>query len=538
MYIATVPNRNSPPALLLREGYRKDGRVKTRTLANLTHWPQERIEALRRCLRGALDAPAEALEPVNDRCFGSLYVLRALAERVGLIAALGNDRQAQLALFLVAARVAHQGSRLSAVRWAQGQAVAEVLGLEAFDEDDLYHTLDGLAEQQEAIEQALYETYLQRHKQPPVLVLYDVTSSYFEGTDNALAEYGYNRDGKRGKKQIVIGLLCDDQGEPLAVRVFRGNTADPDTLSKPVCALKTQFQIQEVVFVGDRGMIKSKGQDLLATSGFRYLTALTDPQIRRLLQRQTLQLELFDETPCEVVDGSRRFILRKNPAVAAKEGHRRQDKLETLTQRVAERNAFVAQAKRAHAERGCATLQAWVKRHRLDAFVSLQCHDRTIDLLVDAAAQHEAAALDGCYVLVTDVPSAVMSPKHVDQRYRDLAQVERDFRAMKTGLLEVRPIFLRKKSRTEGHVFVAMLALKLYRELARQLTATFGTTDDHPHALTVDDALAAFSRFCLLRYELPGQALFRLPKPDNTLTAILGALDLPIPHFTATHPSP
>jgi hypothetical protein len=222
MYIATIPNRSSPPAILLRESYRDGSQVKTRTVANLTHWPAERIHALRRCLKGEFDGQREAAAPVSDRVFGVLFMLKAVAERLGIVRVLGQGRTGKLALFLVLARVAAQGSRLSAVRWAEEQAVAEVLGLSRFDEEDLYGALDWLAEQQPRLEQQLYRRYGKQLGQPPVLVLYDVTSSSLEGQCNELAVYGYHRDGKKGKKQIVIGLLTAADGEPLAVKVFAG----------------------------------------------------------------------------------------------------------------------------------------------------------------------------------------------------------------------------------------------------------------------------------------------------------------------------
>ena len=282
MYIALVPNRTSPPAILLRESFRQDGKVKNRTLANLSAWPRARIDALRRLLRGDLDAMI-AGDPTSGPVFGLLFALKHLADELGLTAALGHARLGKLALFLILARLAHQGSRLSAVRWAQDQAVSEILGLGAFDEDDLYGALDHLAVRQEKIEQALYRRYLARRGAPPTLFLYDVTSSYLEGEHNALGAFGYGRDGKRGKLQIVIGLLADSDGDPLAVRVFAGNTGDPATVAEQITIIKQQFHVDELVFVGDRGMVKSAGKQALHAAGLRYISALTDPQIRRLL---------------------------------------------------------------------------------------------------------------------------------------------------------------------------------------------------------------------------------------------------------------
>ena len=241
MYIDTVPNRSSPPAILLRESYRENGKVKKRTLANLTKLPADIIGLIRQALAGPIQVVGESL---CGAVFGVLFVLNELALQCGLQRALGHSRLASLTLFLVLARIAHQGSRLSAVRWAREHAVKAVLGLGAFDEEDLYEALNWAAAQQEVIEERLYRDYVKRSAESPALVLYDVTSSYFEGEHNELAEYGYDRDGKKGKKQIVIGLLTARDGEPLSVEVFKGNTGDPATLGAQVGKLAARFKVQ------------------------------------------------------------------------------------------------------------------------------------------------------------------------------------------------------------------------------------------------------------------------------------------------------
>jgi len=524
MYVATVPNRSSPPAILLREGYREGKKVKTRTLANITHWPVERIEALRRCLKGELDGVGPEGDPVTERSFAVLFVLKEVAQRLGIVRALGTKPLGKLGLFLVLARVAHQGSRLSAVRWAQEHAVAEGLGIGQFDEDDLYEALDWLAGNQERIENTLYRTYLNKVGKPPVLVLYDVTSSYLEGECNELAEYGHNRDGKKGKKQIVIGLLTADDGEPLAVKVFKGNTADPVTVADQVEILKNRFKIEELVFVGDRGMVKSKGKAALTDKGFKYITALTDPQVRKLLKKDLIQLGLFEETAQEVELGELRFVLRRNEAVLRKEANRRRDKLRKLDQLVEERNAFVKDSQRAEPQAGLRQLNAWAKRHKLSSFVTLSLEERLLRVVVDDEKKAEAALLDGCYAIETDVSKEKMDTLTVDQRYHDLQKVERNFRNMKTFLLEVRPIFVRKKSRTIGHVFATMLALKLSRELEACLKQAFGTTDESDNALTLEDALLSLSRMCFQRHQSAGQEFLKLPRPDEKQEAIFNAL--------------
>lgn len=529
MYIATIPNRNSPPAILLRESFRAQGKVRTRTLANLTTWPPERIAALRRALKGEFDGLTENCAPMCGPIFAVLFVLKQLAERVGLTRVLGTERLGKLALLLILARVAHQGSRLSTVRWAANHAVAETLGLGRFDEDDLYEALDWLAQRQEQMEERLARAVMKQPRSSPTVMLYDVTSSYLEGDQNELAAFGYNRDHKRGKAQIVIGLLTTVDGEPLAVKVFAGNTSDPVTVPGQVKTLRQRFGITEVVFVGDRGMVKTQGKGALAQVGFKYITALTTPQIRKLLRTGVIRADLFAEDVHEVEYGQVRLVLRRNEATRRREHQRRHDKLTTLRERVAARNAFVRESKRAKPEAGLRTLSAWATRHKLTAFVTLALHERELTLTLDEVAQGAVAELDGCYVLETDVPRAVLEAQAIHDRYWALQEVEHDFRTMKTGLLEVRPIFVRKAQRTRAHVFVTMLALKVVRAMRRKLVAAFGTTDDDKMAVTVEDALGGLSRLCLLTYAPQGIAVTRLPQPDARQALILQALGTPLP---------
>jgi transposase len=529
MYITAVPNRHSPPAILLRESFRAGDKVRTRTLANLTSWAPERVEALRRALKGEFDGLTGDLQPVCGPIFAILFVLKQLAERVGLLRVLGTERWAKLVLFLILARVAAQGSRLSAVRWAAHHAVAETLGLKRFDEDDLYGALDRLARHQERIEAALYRVTVQQRGGAPTVVLYDVTSSYFEGEHNELAAFGYSRDKKSGKAQIVLGLLTTADGAPLAVHVYEGHTSDPVTVPEQVQTLRTRFGITELVFVGDRGMVKAKGKAALTTAGFRYITALTTPQVRRLLHEQVLRPEWFTPHVHEVAHGTVRLILRRSEALRQQAARRRADKWTKLQSLITARNAFVETAKRAKPETGLRTLQAWVKRHKLEAFVQIALHDGRLMATLDPAAQAEATVLEGCYVLATDVPQTALDAQTVHDRYRDLHEVEQDFRTMKTGLLEVRPIFVRKAPRTRAHVLVTMLALKVVREMRRALVTAFGTTNDDQLAVTVEEALVALARLCLLTYHVQGTAVVRLPTPDERQAAILHALGTPLP---------
>src|SRR5215472_17385575 len=335
---------------------------------------------------------------------------------------------------------------LSAVRLAMSHAACDVLGLDTFDEDTLYENLDWLAGAQAAIEDRLF---VQRTKTKSVsLFLYDVTSSYLEGTHNELAAFGYNRDGKKGKRQIVIGLLCDEEGHPVSIEVFPGNTQDPQTVAAQVAKLKGRFGVQEITFVGDRGMIKGQQIEALAQQGFHYITAITKPQIEKLLRTGTFQMELFEQELAEVLaDEGVRYVLRRNPVRAQEVRENRQAKLATLQAQVAKQNHYLTDHPRANAQRALQKLVAKAEKLRLADWVELTLEERAITLTVNASRQQEEAKLDGCYVLKTDLTPAQAPQEMVHDRYKDLASVEQAFRTCKTVHLEMRPIFLRLEER-------------------------------------------------------------------------------------------
>lgn len=288
------------------------------------------------------------------------------------------------------------------------------------------------------------------------MVRYDVTSSYLEGECHELAAFGYSRDKKPGKAQMVIGLMTMADGEPSAVQVFDGNTSDPLTVPAQVEKLRTRFSITEVVFVGDRGMVKTKGKAALATAGYKYITALTTPQVRKLLRMGVVRPEWFTPHVHDVPHGSVRLVLRRSEAVRRKAQRRRHDKLAKRHELITARHAFVRTAKRAQPEAGLRTLHAWVTRHKLAGWVQLSWQEGAIIATVDEVAQTAATLLDGCDVLETDVPQTVLEAQAVHDRSRELHEVEQDFRTMTTALLEVRPVFVRNAPRTRAHVLVTM----------------------------------------------------------------------------------
>ena len=422
---------------------------------------------------------------------------------------------------IVVIQVFEQGSRLSAVRLAQVHAAAAVLGLQrGFDENDLYANLGWLSEQQERIENRLFAAR-GRGTEKPQLFLYDVTSSYLEGQDNAYGAYGYNREGKKGKKQIVIGLLCDPQGEPVSTEVFRGNTQDPQTFAAQVNKASQRFGCERVTFVGDRGMIKSGQVEDLARVGFHYITAITKPQIEALLHSGVLQMELFAAQLCEVEHEGRRYVLRRNPLRAEQLAASRADKQASVERVQQQFERYLADHPRAQVATAEKAVRAKIVQLKLQNWLQVGIEGRSLKLIVDQAALQEASRLDGCYVLKTDLPESAASKDVVHARYKDLAQVEQAFRTCKTAHLETRPIYVRTAEHTRGHVLVVMLAYLIRRELSRAWTSL---------DLTVEEGLHQLQTLCSTELQVEGGgSCLRIPTPDGACRSLLEALNLRLP---------
>jgi hypothetical protein len=510
---------------LLRESYRAHGKVLHRTIANVSHCSAAEIEALRLALRHKeslehLGNLQDAITLKQGLSFGAVWTVYHVARRLGIDKALGTTRDGKLALWQVIARVIDQGSRLSAVRLAMSHTACDVLGLGPFDEDALYENLDWLANRQAAIEDTLFA---QRTKTKPVsLFLYDVTSSYVEGTHNALAAFGYNRDGKKGKRQIVIGLLCDEDGHPVSIEVFPGNTQDPRTVAAQLAKVKTRFGVQEITFVGDRGMIKGQQIEDLAQHGFHYITAITKPQIEKLLRQGTFQMDLFDQALAEVLaDEGIRYVLRRNPVRAQEALDTRHAKLATLQALVAKQNQYLTDHPRANAQGALQKLVAKAEKLRIAGWVELTLEERVLTLTINASAQQEAATLDGCYVLKTDLTPAQVPKEIVHDRYKDLASVEHAFRTCKTAHLEVRPIFLRREARTRAHALVVMLAYQVIRYLASCWSAFDVTVAEGLHALTT---------LCLVEVAPQHAPSYHcIPTPRDAIARLLHSADITLP---------
>ena len=467
MYIEAVPNRGSPPAILLRESFRENGRVRKRTLANLSDWPTPLVEGFRTLLKGGVAVAAEAIRIRRALPHGHAAAVLGTIRAIGLDRLLGkpiDKRLVPLAIALIASRLISPASKLATARDlaadTAGSSLGRLLELGAVDESELYRALDWLGARQAAIETAL----ARRHLKDGALVLYDVSSSWLEGRCCELARFGYSRDGKKGKLQIVYGLLCAADGCPVAVEVFEGNTADPMTLSTQIDKLKERFGLSRVVLVGDRGMITSaRIRDELKPAGLDWITALRAPQIRALLDTGAFQLSLFDERDLAEITApefpGERLVVCKNPLLAEERARKREDLLQATEAALAK---LADQIARGTGPKGQDKIGRAIgrieNRYKLAKLFDIAVAEDGFTFGRNQAHIAEEARLDGFYVIRTSVEDKVLAAESVVGAYKSLARVERAFRTLKTVDLHLRPIHHWLASRVRAHVFLCMLA--------------------------------------------------------------------------------
>ncbi|MGH7015405.1 MAG: IS1634 family transposase [Stellaceae bacterium] len=492
MYVTRVPNRSSPPAVLLRESFRDGDKVKSRTLANLTDWPDAKVEALRRVLKGetSFATPADQMRIERSLPHGHVAAVLGMARKLGLDRLLPRKpvRLAKLALAMIVARVIEPAAKLATARQLSEATAAHslgaVLGLGDVDEDELYAALDLLGQAQPKIEAALAK----RHLQNGCLVLYDLTSSYLEGRCCELAHHGYSRDGQPGKPQIVFGLLCAADGCPIAVEVFEGNTADPATLTPQVAKLRERFGLDRVVLVGDRGMITAARIEAdLKPAGLDWITALRAPAIQALAEDGgPLQLTLFDTRDMAEITSpdypGERLVVCRNPALAAERARKRGELLAATEADLARIQAAVTRTRNPLHGQDKIGLRvgAVLGRRKMAKHFQITIADAAFSFQRDEAAIAREAALDGFYVLRTNVPKADLDSTATVLAYKSLAQVERAFRSIKTVDLDVRPIHHRLAGRVRAHVFLCMLAYYVIWHMRQALAPLL--FDDHDRA--------------------------------------------------------
>ncbi|NJK66572.1 MAG: IS1634 family transposase [Microcoleus sp. CSU_2_2] len=490
MYIERVPNRNSPPAVLLRESYREGSKVRKRTLANLSKLPDHAIDGLQALLKGGVTIASlpESFKITRSRPHGHVAAVLGCLKNTGLhnLISSENSRNRRLVLAMIIARIIDPRSKLATARGFSDEtcfsSIGKILGIEGADEDELYLAMDWLLSKQESI-----ENNLAKHLASSTLVLYDVSSSYFEGKTCPLARYGYNRDGKRGKLQIVFGLMCDASGSPFAIEVFEGNTADPTTLTNQITKLKERFGIAKIIWVGDRGIISSTTiqQHFQANDrAFDWISALRSVQIRTLVEQESIQLSLFDQKNIAEISSSdypgERLIACRNPILAADRAKTREELLQATEKELAKIAAATTREKRRLKGASNIALRVGkvVNRYKVAKHFKLDFQENSFCYERNTQSIENEAALDGLYVIRTTVESEVLSPTETVRAYKSLSQVEQAFRSFKTVDLKVRPIYHRLGDRVKAHVFLCMLAYYVEWQMRSLLAPMLFDEDD------------------------------------------------------------
>jgi hypothetical protein len=509
-------------SVLLRESYREGKKVKKRTIANLSNCSEDVINLIKIALKNkksSIETASDNFEIHQGRSVGGVYVLYKLAERLGIVSALGDSFHAKLAIWLIIARIVEQGSRLSATRLDDQYDIASVISLQrGFDENNLYDSLHWLSENQYEIENSLFKS----KKKSQQFFWYDVTSSYLEGEYNELAAFGYNRDKKKRKRIIVVGLLCQNEGDPIAIEAFRGNTQDTQTFENQLIKLKDRFGCESITMICDRGLIREKQKNLLATYGFHYITALPMPQILALLNAGVIKLADFTDELKSIRHKGVRYIYRCNPERALETQRQRQERFETAQRKVDQENTRLCELSKASAYAAKRRIQKVLKKLCVYEWVDVSIIKRQLVLQINEDKLKQKSAFDGCYIWTTDLSENELSNREIYERYKDLKYAEDDFRTFKTGFLEVRPIFVRSEASTRGHLVVVMLAHMILREL-RRAWAHFDNT--------VGEGLGKLNLLCLNTMQFSdGRKKNFIPIPDNEGAALLKAVGIALPN--------
>ena len=492
MYVTSVPNRGSPPAVLLRESYRDEGKVKTRTLANLSHWPEHKVQTLKRALKGlpaAVDL-CEAFEITRSLPHGHVAAVLGTAQRLGMQELIDAtpSRKRDLVTAMLVAQVIDPGSKLATARGLRTEtatsSLGQLLGVCGCDEDDLYAAMDWALARKDAIENALAA----RHLVNGTLVLYDVSSAAFEGRTCPLGAIGHPKDGVKGRLQIVYGLLCSPAGAPIAIEVFEGNTADPNTLAAQIDKVKNRFGLSRVCLVGDRGMLtNARIREELRPAQLDWISALRAPQIKALVETDALQLSLFDEQDLVEITSpefpGERLVCCHNPVLAEERARKRGELLAATEKELTPIAAATGRAKRPLRGTDKIALRVGnvVNHYNMAKHFTLEITDESFTFTRNTEAIAAEAALDGIYVLRTSLPEQTLNQHDVVLRYKNLADVERFFRTLNTEL-DIRPIRHRLADRVRAHVFLRMLSYYISWHMKQALAPILFVDNDKPAA--------------------------------------------------------
>jgi len=505
MYIANVPNRNSPPAILLRESFRLNGKVRNRTLANLSHWPSAQVDALRCVLKGAtsIGPPLpQAFDIVRSRPHGHVAAVLGTLHQLQLDRLIDQhaSRELDLVVAMIVARVLESASKLATSRALHPDTLSSTLGeLLHLDstttEDELYRAMDWLLPQQARIEQALAK----RHLAEGALVLYDLTSAYFEGRHCPLAKLGHPRNDKKGKLQVVFGLMTNAEGCPAAVEVYAGNTSDPKTVSDQVTKLRIRFGLQRVILVGDRGMITSARirENLQPAPGIEWITALRAPAIKKLASDGVLQLSLFDSRDLAEITHpdfpGERLIACYNPLLAEERARKRPELLAATEKELEKIAVATRRKKRPLRGKQSIGLRAGkvLNRYKMGKHFQIQIQDDSFSYQRKQTNIEQEESLDGIHVIRTNVPADVFSSEQAVRNYKSLSGVERAFRSLKTVDLHVRPIHHREPDRVRAHIFLCMLAYYVEWHMRQDLAPLLFDDDDQATAAQLRTSVVA-----------------------------------------------
>jgi transposase len=505
MYVATVPNRNSPPAILLRESYRQDGKVKTRTLANITHLDPHQVDALRLALAGSLPPSSTSLpdsfQISRSLPHGHVAAVLGCLRKLQLDSILdpARSRQRDLVIAMIVARIIDPASKLATARGLHADtlhhSLGETLQLDSADEAELYQAMDWLLPQQSRIEQALAK----RHLSQGGLVLYDLTSTYFEGRHCPLGKLGHSRDDKSGKLQIVFGLLTNASGCPVAVEVFDGNTSDPKTVATQVNKLRQRFGLSDMVLIGDRGMITSARirEDLPASQAIQWISALRATQIQKLAASGQLQMSVFDQTDLVEIAHpdfpGERLVACFNPLLAEERARKRPELLAATEKQLEKIAAATKRPKRPLRGKQNIGLRAGriLNRYKMGKHFQLRIEEDSFHYERKNTNIEQEQNLDGIYVIRTNVKKEVLSSQEVVTSYKSLSGVERAFRSLKTVDLQVRPIHHRLPDRVRAHILLCVLAYYVEWNMRQLLAPMLFDDDDKPQARAARTSVVA-----------------------------------------------
>ncbi len=530
-------------SILLRETYRDNGKIKHRTILNLTNYPKEEIEAMKLAFKFkdnlAQLGNIQDIKISNKYIFAPTYVLYQIANQLGITKVLGNSQEAKQILWLIISQIIKPSSKCGAVRLANIHAAPEVIGLENFNEDNLYKSLNWLSENQQKFEQQLFN-FRYKNSEPNNLFLYDVTSSYFEGWKNYFARFGYNRDKKKSKKQMVIGLLTDKVGFPVSVKVFDGNTSDVKTFGNQVNKVKNDFNAKNVIFIGDKGMIKSDEKKLCLENEFSYITTITKPQIQSLIDKKIIQLSMFDKNLKELIieDENKifvnRYLLRRNPIRAKEFTIQRREKYNTIINLLNEKITYLKEHKRASINVAFNEIDKKIKKLKLNWLSieiienkvivnKIEVIEKRLKLTVNKKILKEIAKFDGCYVVETNLKKEDCEAKEVHVRYKDLAKVENAFKQIKTEHLEVRPTYVQTEQSTTAHVFICMLSYMILFELNKAWKN---------EELKVSEILEKLKTITTQEIKNGDKIFYKISEPDELSKKFLSKINIEIPIIT------